>query len=243
MVSLFPALIVTAAVIGLLPDTAPLRFQLAVFFDRILPSDVSPILQSYFVDAPHNAQSGRVLTVAAFVSITGAASVMAKIMEGLRRAHGLPPDCWTPWSRILRAYLLVPLSVLPFLITSALVVFGHIVVIWLALHVMPAARVPVYLLALVIRWLAALTASIGLISLLFHIGTPMKQPWKRTLPGATAATVLWFFLYPCIRLVCYPLCQLLSGLRFPWSRYCFALLALPYCFEHSLRCGDQRSIR
>ena len=42
MVALFPALIVTAAIIGLLPDTTPLRFQLAVFFDRILPPDVSP---------------------------------------------------------------------------------------------------------------------------------------------------------------------------------------------------------
>src|ERR1700734_1285004 len=54
LVSLFPALIVAAAVVSLMPDTAPLRFQLSAFFDRILPPDVSPLLLGYFVDSPHS---------------------------------------------------------------------------------------------------------------------------------------------------------------------------------------------
>ena len=192
MVSLFPALIVTAAVIGELPDTAPLRYQLAGFFDRVLPSDVSPLLQSYFVDAPHHARGVRVLFVAVIVSVTGASSVIAKLMEGLRRANDLPRNCWSPWTRRIRAYVLVPLSLLPFVITSALVVFGHIIVAWLAMNVMPSARFSVLLIALVARWIVALAGSIGLIALIYHMGTPMQQSWKRTLPGATAATALWF---------------------------------------------------
>jgi membrane protein len=192
MVSLFPALIVAAAVIGQLPDTTPLRFQLSQFFDRILPSDVSPLLQSYFVDAPHNARSGRVLFIAVIVSVTGASSVIAKLMEGLRRANNLPRDCWSVWTRRGRAYALVPLSLLPFVITSSLVVFGHLIVVWLASHVMPSARVTVFLFALLIRWIVALTGSVGLIALLYHMGTPMQQSWKRTLPGAVAATIMWF---------------------------------------------------
>ena len=59
MVALFPALIVASAVVGLLPDTAPIRFELAVFFDRVLPSDVSPLLASYFSVTQHTATSGR----------------------------------------------------------------------------------------------------------------------------------------------------------------------------------------
>src|ERR1700744_1120502 len=47
MVALFPALIVSAAVVALLPETLPFRFQMAMFFDRILPSNVSPLLESY----------------------------------------------------------------------------------------------------------------------------------------------------------------------------------------------------
>jgi membrane protein len=192
MVSLFPALIVIAATIGQLPDTTPLRSQLAEFFDRVLPSDVSPILQSYFVDAPHSARSARVLFVAFIVSVTGASSVIAKIMEGLRRANNLPPNCWSVWTRRIRAYILVPLLLLPFVITSALVVFGHVIVVWLTMDVMPSARFSVYLIALIARWLVALTGSTGLLVLLYHLGTPIQQSWKRTLPGAIAATAMWF---------------------------------------------------
>src|SRR5258708_3029778 len=69
MVSLFPALIVAAAIVSLLPDTAPLRFQLSTFFDRILPPDVSPLLQSYFVvDSSHRPRSTNALIVAFLVS-------------------------------------------------------------------------------------------------------------------------------------------------------------------------------
>ena len=192
MVSLFPALIVIAAVIGQLPDTAPLRSQLSQFFDRILPSDVSPLLQGYFVDAPHSTRSARVLLVAVIVSVTGASSVIAKLMEGLRRANNLPRNCWSVWTRRGRAYALVPLSLLPCALTSLLVVFGHIIVVWLASHVMPSARVTVLFFALLIRWIVALTGSVGLIALLYHMGTPLQQSWKRTLPGAIAATVMWF---------------------------------------------------
>jgi membrane protein len=192
MVSLFPALIVIAATIGQLPDSTPIRSQLSEFFDRVLPSDVSPLLQSYFVDAPHNARSARVLLVAFIVSVTGASSVIAKIMEGLRRANNLPPNCWSVWTRRIRAYILVPLLLLPFVITSALVVFGHVIVVWLTMNVMPSARFSVYLIALLIRWIVALTGSTGLLVLLYHMGTPIQQSWRRTLPGAIAATALWF---------------------------------------------------
>jgi membrane protein len=46
--------------------------------------------------------------------------------------------------------------------------------------------------ALVIRWLIALAGSIGLIALIYHMGTPIRQPWRRVLPGAVAATGMWF---------------------------------------------------
>jgi membrane protein len=190
MVALFPALIASAALIGRLPYTTPLRLQLGEFFDRILPSDVSPILQTYF-DAPHHGRSSRVVLVAAIVSITGASSVIAKFMEGLRRANNLPRNCWSAWRRRARAYILVPLSLLPFAITSILVVFGHIFVVWLALNVVPEARAQVYFIAVIIRWVIALAGSVGLIALIFHMGTPLQQSWKWTLPGAFAATAMW----------------------------------------------------
>ena len=192
MVSLFPALIVAAAVVSLMPDSAPIRFQLAGFFDRVLPPDVSPLLQSYFVTTSHTLRSTRALGVAFLVSLSGASSVLVTLMEGTRRANGLDPDCWTFWQRRGRALLLVPLSLIPFALASVLVVFGHFITLWLALHVMPSVRTPVYVIALAIRWIVALAASIGIIALIYHMGTPMRQPWRRTLPGAVVSTAMWF---------------------------------------------------
>jgi membrane protein len=192
MVSLFPALIAAAAVVSLLPDTAPLRFQLAILFDRILPPDVSPLLQGYFIDSPHSTRSSHALIAAFIVSLIGASSVIATLMEGVRRANDLPVDCWTFWQRRLRAFLLVPLSLVPFGVTSTILVFGQFVTAWLALHIMPSARTPVYIVALLLRWCIALAGSIGIIGLIYHMGTPMQQSWKRVLPGAVLATALWF---------------------------------------------------
>jgi membrane protein len=192
MVSLFPALIVAAAVVSLLPDTAPLRFQLATFFDRILPPDVSPLLQSYFVDSSHSPRSTHALIVAVLVSLTGASSVIATLMEGVRRANDLPLDCWTFWQRRLRAFLLVPLSLVPFALATILVVFGQFITEWLSPHLIPSARTSIYTIALLIRWVLALIGSIGIIGLIYHMGTPMQQSWKRVLPGAILSTGAWF---------------------------------------------------
>jgi membrane protein len=72
------------------------------------------------------------------------------------------------------------------------VVFGHFITTWLAVHVAPSARAPVYIFALLIRWSVALTGSIGITALIYHMGTPMQQSWKRTLPGAFFSTAMWF---------------------------------------------------
>jgi len=191
MVSLFPALIVAAAVASLLPDTAPLRFQLSLFFDSILPPDVSPLLESYFVASPHTGKSTHAILLACVVSITGASGVIATLMEGVRRANNLPPNCWTFWQRRRRAFLLVPLSLITFVVATLLVVFGHFVTAWLASHLMASARAPVYALALLLHWGVALAGSVGIVALIYHMGTPMRQSWKRTLPGAIVSTAMW----------------------------------------------------
>jgi membrane protein len=194
MVSLFPALIVAAAVVGSLPDNAPIRFELGTFFDRILPPDVSPLLQSYFVEAPHNIRTTRALTVAFLVSLLGASSVLATLMEGVRRANDLPENCWSFWQRRLRAFLLVPLSLVPFTLASGVVVFGQLITEWLTLHIMPSARTPIYLIALLVRWTIALIGSVGIIGLIYHMGSPLQQSWKRVLPGAIVSTIMWFLI-------------------------------------------------
>lgn len=192
IVTLFPALIAAAAVVSLLPYTTPLRFQLAVFFDRILPSDVSPMLQGYFVTSPQNPRSTHALVGAFVVSIIGASSVIDALLEGVRRANDLPTSYWSFLQRRIRSLLLVFLSLAPFAAASLLVVFGHLITEWLAYRVAPSARTSLLVIAGILRWTIALTGSAGIIATVYHLGTPKRQHWKHAIPGAVLATVVWF---------------------------------------------------
>ena len=79
MVALFPALIVAAAVASQLPDTLPLRVQMALFFGRVLPSNVSPLLEMYFSTAHGSVHTTRALLGSVVVSVAGASSVMSTL--------------------------------------------------------------------------------------------------------------------------------------------------------------------
>jgi membrane protein len=172
IVALFPALIVAAAVIGLLPDTAPVRFQLAAFFQRVLPPGVSPLLDVAFQNSPNHTHSVRALVSAGIVSFLGASNVIATLMEGMRRARELPSDGWSFWERRRRSFELVPLSLIPLAVASLLVVFGHAVSGWLASSIGPGVRAWIYVVTLLVRWAVALGASVGLIALIYHLGVP-----------------------------------------------------------------------
>ncbi len=213
MVALFPAMIVAAAVIGLLPVDLPFRSQIGVFFIRVLPSNVLPVLEGYF-SVTHKSQTAGALLGSLVVSLFGAANVVSTLMEGFRRAHDLPLVRGSFWRRRGRALALVPLSLVPMTAASALVVFGNAMTQWLARD-LPSELKPTFnTIALLLRWTTALAGSTGIIGLIYHLGTDLTldvrtrlQPWVRepwnalrkgwtwraSLPGAALATGLWFF--------------------------------------------------
>jgi membrane protein len=213
MFALFPALIVAAALVGLLPDSLPFRVQMATFFDRILPSNVSPLLETYFTKSSHGPMAHRALLGSVIVSISGATGVMTTLMEGFRRAHKLPLLRSNFWPARLRALALVPLSLVPMAAASALVVFGHLATVLLARDISPTFRPTVYVIAFILRWFIALAGSTAIIAVIYHLGTDLtrhmrehlqpfvREPWyllrrdwswSASLPGAAVATVLWF---------------------------------------------------
>jgi membrane protein len=171
IVALFPALIFAAAVIGLIPDTAPIRFQLAAFFARVLPPGVGPLLEAAVENTPNHIHSLRALISAAIVSFLGASNVIATLMEGMRRARELP-DNWSFWERRRRSFELVPLALAPLAVVSLLVVFGHAVSGWLSAGAGPEVRNSIYVITMLIRWTVALGTSVSVIALLYHLGVP-----------------------------------------------------------------------
>jgi membrane protein len=89
-----------------------------------------------------------------------------------------------------RSLALVPLSLVPMTAVSLLVVFGHLITQWLAGEVSSAVRPTVYVVALLIRWTMALAGSIGIIAVIYHLGTDLtthmrehlepllREPWS-----------------------------------------------------------------
>jgi membrane protein len=215
IVALFPALIVAAALVNLLPDTAPVRFQVAAFFGRVLPPGVSPLFAIAFGNTPHT-HSVRAMISASVVSFLGASNVIATLMEGLRRAQDQSRDSWSFWERRLRSFKLVPLALAPLALVSLLVVFGHVVTGWFVPNLAPGVRAVFFAVTLIVRWVVALSASVGVIALMYHAGVPDNAPAtvtpkgirglsaldehlfaqvhliRATLPGAVLATVMWF---------------------------------------------------
>lgn len=200
IVTLFPGLIIAAALVSVLPFSMPLRIQLAIFFDRILPPTVSPMLDTYFQTMHRTPQTTRAMVGSMLVSVFGATSVMATLMEGFRRAYELP-DGMGVWLLRKRALLLVPLSMVPFAVASAIVVFGNLFTLWLTRHVDAVISGPVLLMSVVLRWSVAVSGCIGILAVVYHMGTPMErsnvkepgtQPWREVIPGASVATAMWF---------------------------------------------------
>jgi membrane protein len=173
MVALFPALIVAAAAVALLPPWLPLKMQMAGFFDRVLPSNVSPLLDVYFATTHHASRTAGALVGSGIVSVLGAASVMATLMEGFRRAHDLPVVHGSFLRRRGRALVLVPLSLLPMTAASVLVVFGHFLIGWMAGEIPRAARPEFYAAAMALRWILALGTSVSILAVVYHLGTDL----------------------------------------------------------------------
>jgi membrane protein len=165
------------------------RYQLAAFFDRVLPPGVSQLLYATFETSPNHTHSVRALISAGIVSFLGASNVIATLMEGLRRAREFPADCWGFWARRRRAFELVPLSLVPLALASGLVAFGHDVTAWIALGVAPELRTTIYAVSLLIRWAVSLSASVSIIATIYQLGVPYVS--MRASASRLAAPVGW----------------------------------------------------
>jgi membrane protein len=194
LVSLFPALIVLAALIALLPDVAPMKVGVSEFFDEVLPPNALSLLTSYFVSGPgaQQAHTVRSLLIAGLVSVSGGSSVIVTLMDGIRRAQGLPVDCWKRFQKRTRALILVPLSLLPLALATLLVMFGRILTEWAAAYLATAVQPLFFALALAARWIVSLAGVAGLTASIYHFGTPMRRPRMESVPGSVVATAMWF---------------------------------------------------
>ena len=189
IICIFPIVLVTAAMLASSPAAEVVRTELRSMLYQMFPPDVPPLVLGYF-QGQH--RSLRLVLSAATVFLLAANSVMTTLMESMRRAYKIPEGSWSVSRQILVAFVLTFLSFFPLALASMFVVFGHQIELWMIYQSLYDVRPFVLILARLARWLLALTTSVTVLAIIYHMGTPRTQSWRRVLPGSVLATALWF---------------------------------------------------
>jgi membrane protein len=189
ILSPFPAMLVGTTVLALSPNSDTLNDIRAAFYD-ILPPDTMDIVQTYF--QMNHARSVRLVWSATVVAVFAASGFMLSIMEGFRRAYRLPRGTWNFWRERSVAFGLIPITLVPMLFATMLIVFGHQIEIWMIENADHDFRTYVLFLWRMVRWVIAMLTSVTVLAVIYHFGTPKTQDWRRVVPGALLATFTWF---------------------------------------------------
>ncbi len=189
LLCVFPIVLVAATVLAFSPAAEVVRSELRGLLYQMFPPDVPPLVLAYF-QGQH--RSIRLVLSSATVFLLASNSVMTTLMEAMRRAYKLPPDSWDISRQILVAFVLTFLSFLPLALASIFVVFGHVIEVWMIHQSVSGLRYYVLVIGRLIRWMLALLTSVTVLAIIYHLGTPRTQSWRRVLPGSVLATALWF---------------------------------------------------
>jgi membrane protein len=190
MLMLFPTMVVVTTLLAFVPEGSSIMGQIRVSFMNFLPGDAYTLLLSSM--QTRRFQSAQLVLSAATLSVFAGLGMMLSLMEGFRRAYRLPRDDWGFWERRLRALLLVPTVLVPLALATLLLVFGHQIEHWMVENAAHELRHAVLFFWRMVRWALAVVTSVTVLGALYHFGTRRKEHWSFVMPGALAATVVWF---------------------------------------------------
>lgn len=190
MLMLFPGLLVITTLLAQVPSGPTLVGEIRSLFEQFLPTDTMDMLQGAVLS--RSVHSTQVIISATSLGIFAGLGLTLSLMEGFRRAYRLPREGWSFWGRRLRALLLVPIVLVPLSLATMVIVFGHQIELWMISRSTHELRHVVLLLWRLVRWAVALSTSVTVLGALYHFGTKRTEHWLLVLPGAVAATLLWF---------------------------------------------------
>ena len=190
ILAVFPAMLVLAALVAVMPGADHLRHAIQTALADVLPEGTTHLLGVYF--EAHAQTTIAALATASIVSFFAASGVVTSLMEGFRRAYRVSRSAWNYKRQRIVALVLVPLTLVPLALAAGLVIFGRILAHLLAAHLQHEVSAAVLLLWLVVRWSISVLTSVVILAVLYHVSLPDIRGWKRVLPGAGLATALWF---------------------------------------------------
>lgn len=183
----FPMLLIAA---GVLTSSAGLRAgvqEMVVRLRAVLPPGSQQLVVDFL--ARRGAHSWSWVLLGLGGTLLGGAQVMKLMMDGFRIAHG-DPERPSFWSRQARALLLLLATIAPWLASVVLTVFGKQLRGWLirqfGLRALFRALWEITYLG------AALAIAMFVLAVVYRVGRPRSRGWREVLPGAAAATLLWW---------------------------------------------------
>jgi membrane protein len=186
----FPAILVLTTLLAQVPEGSSMVGEVRSSLNQFLPAGSLDLLQSAL--ETNRYYSTKVLLSATSLSIFAGLGLMMSLMEGFRRAYELPSGEWSYVHRVGRAFLLVAIVLIPLWLASLLLVFGQQIEGWMINNSGHELRLVVLFFWRLVRWALALATSVTVLAALYHFGTKRGEHWKWVIPGALAATALWF---------------------------------------------------
>jgi membrane protein len=191
ILTFFPALLVIGSVLGNGSNTRRLYSrEISYALERILPAGFSTV-QAYL--RGNAGRSVGLLVTSTLLTVWLGSGVMVSWMEGFRRCYELP-KIWGLVKERIVAFSLVILAGIPLVFSTILVAFGSEIETTVLLNINHEIGYYVLLMWKIVRWMIAILTSVAVIALIYHNAVPRTQPWHSVLPGATLATVMWFFV-------------------------------------------------
>ena len=189
ILTLFPAFLVMASALEASHNTERFLQQISTAVRWVLPPGSRSPALSFFQSQQHH--TTRIIYSASAVMLLAATGVMISWMDGFRRAYEMP-NTWGFWKERAVAVYLVFLALVPLGFATLLVAFGDQIENWVQTESMHLFRPMILLVWDAARWAIALLTCVAVMSLVYHNGLPKSQSWRRVLPGAVVATLLWF---------------------------------------------------
>jgi membrane protein len=190
MLMFFPAFIVLTAMIAKFPEGTTAVGEIRWVSGQILPADTVRLMLSSM--HARNTHPERLIISGTILSIFAAIGLMLTLMDGFRRAYRLPRNEWGFWERRWRALFLVFLVLVPLALATILLVFGRAIELWMIFNAGHELRGLVLFLWRLARWSLAFGTSLAVLGALYHFGTKRGEHWMRIMPGAIAASIVWF---------------------------------------------------
>jgi membrane protein len=190
MLMFFPAFIVLTAMIAKFPEGPTVVGEIRWVSGQILPADTVRLMLSSM--SARNAHPERLIISGTILSVFAAIGLMLTLMEGFRRAYRLPRNEWGFWERRWRALFLVFIVLVPLTLATIVLVFGRAFELWMIFNAGHELRGLVLFLWRLARWSLAFGSSLAVLGALYHFGTKRGEHWMRIMPGAIAASIVWF---------------------------------------------------